>query len=118
MPPQLAVLLELFHERRMSVRLHWHIPLLTALTNDMYRPARPVDIAFRIDATDLVKPAAGGEREAQEALEARMERFQQQRLLVQRQNAGSRLVLPALDTAERVAEVVAVVYRTLEDRLE
>ena len=102
----------------MSVRLHWHIPLLTELAKDVDRPARPVDTALRIHATDLVKPAASAEREAHEALEARMERLQQQRLLVQRQNAGSRLVLPALDTAKGVAEVVAVVYRTLEDRLE
>ena len=47
-----------------------------------------------------------------------MKRFQQQRLFVERQDASPRLVLPALDAAERVADVVALVDRALEDRLE
>ena len=58
------------------------------------------------------------EREADEALEARVERLQQLRLLVERQHARPRLVLPALDAAERVADVVAFVDRALEDRLQ
>ena len=102
----------------MSVRLHWHIPLLTALADDVDCPARPVDTALRIDATDLVKPASGPERESDEALEAQMERLQQERLLVERQNARPRLVLSALDAAERIADVVALVDRALEDGLE
>jgi hypothetical protein len=80
----------------MSVRLHWHIPLLTALADDVDRPARPVDTALRIDATDLVKPTSGAERESDEALEAQMERIQQQRLLVQRRTRVRALSFPRL----------------------
>ena len=46
---------------------------------------------------DLVEPAAGPEREPNESLEARVKRFQQQRLFVEHQNPCPRLVLPALD---------------------
>jgi hypothetical protein len=78
----------------------------------------PVDVARGVDAPDLVEAAAGPERESNEALEARVQRFQQEYLFVERQDACPRLVLPALDAAERVADVVALVDRALEDRLE
>jgi hypothetical protein len=47
-----------------------------------------------------------------------VKRFQQQSLFIERQDASPRLVFPTLDAAERVANVVAIVDRTLEDRLE
>lgn len=60
---------------------------------------------------------AGHKGEADEALEARVEGTQQLRLLVECEHARPRLVLPALDAAERVADVVAFVDCALEDRL-
>jgi hypothetical protein len=47
-----------------------------------------------------------------------VKRFQQQSLCIERQDASPRLVFPTLDAAERVANVVALVDRALEDRLE
>jgi hypothetical protein len=84
----------------------------------VHRVARPVDVASAVDAADLVQTAAGAERETDEALEAQVERLQQLRLLVECQNPRARLVPPALDAAERIAEVVAVLDRALEDGLQ
>ena len=58
------------------------------------------------------------ERETDETLKAQMEPLQQQRLLVQRQNARPRPVLSALDVAERIADVVTIVNRALDNGLE
>jgi len=60
---------------------------------------------FDLDAANLVEAASGAEGEADEAREARVKRFQQQRLFGERQDASARLVLAALDAAERVADV-------------
>ena len=73
---------------------------------------------LRIDTADLVEAAARPEREPNEALEASVERFQQQRFFVERQDARPRLVLSTLDATKRVADVVALIDRAFEDRLE
>src|SRR5581483_8043740 len=116
--PQLALFLELLLERGAGVRLHRHVTLLAELARDVDGAAQPVDVSLRSDTADLVEATAGAEREPDESLEARMERFQQQRLRVEREHAGSRLVLAALDAAERVADVAGLVDRALEDRLQ
>src|SRR5207249_1034866 len=51
-------------------------------------------------------------------LEARVERFQQYRFLIEAEHTRPWLVLPALDSAERVAEVVPLFDCPLEDGLE
>src|SRR5439155_17537672 len=99
-------------------RLHRHVALLAELADDVHRPTQPVDIAFGCDAADLVETTAGPQREPDEPLKAWVERFQQQRLFVERQHPSSRFVLPALDAAERVLDVVPFVDGALEDRLE
>ena len=66
----------------------------------------------------IIEAAATAQRESNEALEARAERFQQLRFSVQAEHARARLVLPASDIAERLAEVVAIFDGALEDGLE
>jgi hypothetical protein len=75
--PQLAFLLELLLQRRSRIGLHRHITFLTELADDMNGPSYPVDIALGSDAADLIQTATGPRREADEALEARVKRFQQ-----------------------------------------
>src|SRR2546425_598078 len=65
-----------------------------------------------------MSPPAWSHREPNESLEARVERFQQEGLFAERQNSRWWLVLSPLDAAERVPDVVALVDRSLEDRLE
>jgi hypothetical protein len=45
---------------------------------------QPINVALGHDAADLIEATAGPEREADEALEARVKRFQQQSLFVER----------------------------------
>jgi hypothetical protein len=80
--------------------------------------AGPVDVAFWIDAADLIESTTRSEIEPVEALVARMERVQQLRLFVEVKDARTRLVLSTLDAAERIPEVVAFLDGTLEDRLQ
>jgi hypothetical protein len=55
---------------------------LAELADHMHRSANPVDVVVRVDAADLVKAASPAEGEADEALEARVERIEQLRFLV------------------------------------
>jgi hypothetical protein len=57
--------------------LHRHVALLAEFPDDVNRTAPPINIAPGIDAADLIEAATGPQREADEALEARVQRFQQ-----------------------------------------
>jgi hypothetical protein len=98
--------LELFLDGRQGIRLHRHVTSLAELARDVDGAAQPVDVALGSNAPDFVEATTGAEHEPNESLEARMERLRQQRLL-ERQHAGSRLVLAALDAEEWVVDVVA-----------
>src|SRR5204862_1663825 len=79
---------------------------------------QPVDVTLRTDAADLVESATGPERKPNEPLKSRMERFQQQCLSVEREDARPRLVLATLDAAEGIPDIVSLVDRAPEDRLQ
>src|SRR2546428_5273332 len=116
--PQSILGLELFGERGLSIGLHRDVAFLPELADHVHGAILPVDVAVWIDAADLVEPRAGSEGEANETLEARMQRVQQLLFLVEAQDTRSRFVLAALDATERILEVVALFDRPFEDRLE